>query len=229
MRFARAPVILLAFLSSTTLARAQESHPYVGGAIEMSSWGTHSWTGSASESYQNTSDDSAVLRLICEAGWSPTPNSAIGAELDLPFARNKILQGHGYFNPFGRISRYQETSVFAVFHRFAGRRRVRVGMVAGAGIVFESSLDRVSECRFGGSCGPFGPEQEVTRTAFGAMIGGDVLVQVGRHLSVVPQFRIIWVDDRGEPTSASSTALPFVTLGLDRIAYRAALALRATF
>ena len=83
---ARVVVFLLAALSCSRLANAQSLHSYAGGAIEMSSWGTHSWISGPSLSYDNASDDTMVIGLVGEAGWLLFgPNVAIGADIALPF------------------------------------------------------------------------------------------------------------------------------------------------
>ncbi|HMJ86302.1 MAG TPA: hypothetical protein VK504_24160, partial [Vicinamibacterales bacterium] len=111
-------------------------------------------------------------------------------------------------------------------------RRVRAGILAGGGLVFASSLDRISSCNFDAKipCSPFSPEQEETQTSVGATIGGDVVIQATRHLGVVSQFRVVWTGRGGEPgSSTSSVNHDFVTLGLNRLTYHPAIGLRATF
>jgi hypothetical protein len=228
---ARALVIVWAVLSSCGTATAQDVHPYVGGAIEVSSFGTHSWTGSPSLSYNNATDDSMVVGIVGEGGAFFGSNVAIGAEINLPVGRSDIAQRHGYFNPFNRQSRYQERSLFAILRGYVPLgRRVRAGILAGAGIVFASSLDGMSSCNFDTRipCTPFSPEQETTRSALGATLGSDVVIQATRHLSVVPQFRVVWVG-RGDPASSSGGDRDVVSLGLDQPSYRAAIGIRATF
>jgi hypothetical protein len=231
-RFARSAWFLLAVLSCSGLVSAQDGRPYVGGAVEASTFGTHSWTGSPSLSYNNATDDSLITAIVVEGGEFFSNNMAIGAEIKIPVGRSTIAQGHGYFNPYNRLSRFQEGSLFVVFHGYTSiGRRVRVGILGGAGLVFASSLDRISTCNFDTRipCAPFSPEQEATATALGAALGGDVVVQATRHLSVVPQFRVVWVG-RGDLASLSHAVNPsVVSLGLDQLAYRAAIGLRATF
>jgi hypothetical protein len=136
------------------------------------------------------------------------------------------------FNPYNRRSRYRESSLFGIFHGYVPTGgRVRAGILAGGGIVFASSLDQISSCNFAPriACTPFSPEQEATRSALGATLGSDVVIQATRRLSVVPQFRVVWVGRGGDPASSSGDDYGFVTLGLDRFAYRASIGLRATF
>jgi hypothetical protein len=229
---ARPTLFLLAVLGCARLASAQDTHPYASGAIEMSTWGVHSFMGAPSISYQNTSDDTKVVGIVGEGGMFLSRYVAVGAEIDIPFRRNGVTNGHGYFDPYNRLSRYQEWSVFGIVHGYVpAGRRVRAGILAGGGIVFASSLDRISSCNFdpGIPCTPFGPEQEATRSAFGATIGSDLVIQATRRLSIVPQFRVVWVDRGEDPASANATDRPFVILGIDRVSYRAGIGLRVTF
>jgi hypothetical protein len=229
----RTVVFLLAVLSCSGRVSAQDVHPYVGGAIEVSSFGTHSWDGSPSLTYNNATDDTVVTSIAGEGGVFLRNNVAVGVELSIPFERSNITQSHGYFNPFNRRSRYREWSVSGIFHGYMPTgRRVRAGIVAGGGMVFASSRDQVSTCNFDPRipCAPFSAEREATHSAFAAVVGSDVAVQITRRLSVVPQFRVVWVGRGGDPASSSFDAdFDFVTLGLDRLACRAALGLRATF
>jgi hypothetical protein len=226
---ARPVFFLLAVLGCSRIVGAQDLRPYAGGAVEVSTWGVHSWSGSPSLTYNNTSEDTKVAVIAGEVGLFVGRNVAFGAEINIPFGRSTVTSGHGSFNPYTRLSRYRERSVFGVFHGYLPTdRRVRVGVLGGAGIVFASYLDRFSYCNFDSSiaCTPFSPEQESTRTAFGATLGGDVVIQTARRVSLVSQFRLVWIDRGPDPSSAQGQDFSFVTLGLDRVAYRAGIGLR---
>jgi len=227
MRFA----LLLAVLSCSRPAGAQDQRPYVSAAIDFSPVGIHSWSGSPSLTYTNATDDTVVMGILGEGGVPLGSNTAFGVEINIPFRRTDITQSHGYFNPYKRLSRYQEWTLFGLFHGYlVTSRRVRAGIMAGGGFVFASSLDRISLCNFDAQipCSPFSPEQEATHTSVGATIGGDLVIQATRHLGVVPQFRVVWTGRGGEPASSISDH-DFVTLGLNRLTYHAAIGLRATF
>jgi hypothetical protein len=226
-------VFLLSVLCCSRLSSAQERHPYVGGAIEMSTWGVHSFdVGGPGSSYFNTTDENKVVGIVGEVGAFTGRSTAIGVEISIPLARNNVTNAQGYFLPYNRLSQYQELSVFGIFHGYVpSGRRVRVGILAGAGMVFESSLDQISTCNFDPHipCTPFSPEPEATRSAFGATVGGDVTIQATRHLSIVPQVRVVFVDQGEDPATSNATDHPFVVLGIDRVSYRAGIGLRMTF
>src|SRR5215475_4181899 len=90
--FGRTAVLL--FFASMCAGRAtgQIVHPYASGAIEASSTGVHSISSGASLTFDNTSDDAMVLRVVGEAGWFLRPNIAIGGQVDLPIGRTAIIQ-----------------------------------------------------------------------------------------------------------------------------------------
>ena len=215
----RSALLLFGMLSCVGAVSAQDQRFYVGGEIEMSSFGTHSWDGSPSLTYNNATDGAPTIGITAEGGFFLSRNTAVGAEVNFPLGRSDVTQTHGYFNPYNRLSQYQEVSIFGMFHRYLSTsRRLRAGVAAGAGVVFESSLDRVSTCvdypPF--SCGPFSAEQETTRSALAVTVGGDAVIQVTRRLSLVPQFRVIWVR-RGDPGSSFDD---LVTLGIDELAFQ---------
>jgi hypothetical protein len=150
--------LLLAVLSCSRPARAQDLRPYVSAAIDISPVGIHSWSGSPSLSYTNATDDTVVMGILGEGGVPLGSNTAFGVEINIPFRRTDITQTHGYFNPYRRLSRYQEWTLFGLFHGYlATSRRVRAGILAGGGFVFASSLDRISSCNFDVQipCSPF--------------------------------------------------------------------------
>jgi hypothetical protein len=224
----RSVLLLLAMLSCAEPTMAQEQRLYVGGGIDISTFGTDSWDGSPSLTYTNSTDDAMAAGIAAEGGVFLGRSTAVGAEVNLPLGRSDVTQSHGYFNPYHRLSRYQDASVFGMFHRYVSTgRRVHIGLAAGGGVVFASSLDRVSTCNFDPHipCGVFGAEEETTRAALGVTVGGDVVIQATRHFSFVPQFRFVWVS-RGEPASSSDDV---VTLGVDQFVYRAGIGLRARF
>lgn len=233
MRRAALPLFLLALLGRCSPALAQETHPYASGAIEMATWGVHSWVGgSPSLTFINSSDDGPIFGMVGEAGVFFGRNVAVGAEIDVPLGRAEVNNTHGYFNPYRRISQYQEWRVFGVFHGYVpAGGRVRAGLLAGGGIVFPSTVDQKSTCNFDDNiaCAPFAPDQEMTHSLFGATIGGEVAIQATGHLSVVPQFRVVWVA-RGDASSLTVAAeQPLASLGIDRVSYHAGIGLRVTF
>jgi hypothetical protein len=229
----RTVALLLAVLGCGRLTSAQDSHGYIGGAIDLSTFGVHSFeTGGPGSTYFNTADDPTVVGVIVEGGWFVSRNVALGAEIDIPVGRAGVNNTHGYFNPYIRLSRYRELSVLGTVHGYVpSSGRVRAGILAGAGIVFANSLDRTSTCNFDSSipCSPFSPEQEETRPLLGATVGGDVVIQTTHSLSIVPQFRLFWVNRSQDVNSGSAADHPFVILGIDRVSYRGGIGLRVRF
>src|SRR4051812_16236187 len=137
-RAARAIVFLFAVSGRGELASAQDSRTYVGGAVELATFGVHSFeTGGPGSTYFNTTDDPTVIGVIAEGGGFVNRHVAVGGEIRVPLGRAAVTNTHGYFNPYIRLSRYQELSAMGVFHGFVlSSSRIRAGVVAGAGIVF---------------------------------------------------------------------------------------------
>jgi Outer membrane protein beta-barrel domain len=233
MRARLTAVFFLMMLCDSRPAPAQDVRAYVGGTVEISTWGVHSWSGAPDVTYNNTSTDTTVVGVTGEAGWLLGRHAAVGVELDIPFGRNDVTTIHGYFEPFTRQSQYRETSIFGVIHGYVPvGSKVQAGIFGGGGAVFGNSLYQESECNFDPHvpCTPFGPVQEITRSSFGLTVGGDLVVKATRHLSVVSRFRLVWAARGGDPASSSDSATAqFVILGLDQVSYRASLGLRATF
>lgn len=232
-RFCRTAVLL--FIASTCEgpASGQVVHPYVSGAIEASSAGVHSLNSGASLTFDNTSDDNMVLGVVGEAGWFIRPNIAFGGQVDLPFGRTAITQHHDYVDPSNRRSRFREWNAFGVLRGYLPlQRRVRVGGVAGLGLVAESSLEQISTCQLAPPyvCSAFGAEKESTRFATGLTVGGDLAWEATPHLSVLPQFRLVWVD-RGNPVASNNSSEDsiLISLGLNQVSYRASIGLRVGF
>jgi hypothetical protein len=228
--FCRTAVLLLVASMCAGSANGQVVHPYVSGAIETSSTGVHSISSGASLTFDNTSDDNRGLGVVGEAGWFLRPNIAIGGQVDLPIGRTAIIQSHDYMNPYNRRSRFREWTAFGVVRAYVPRgRRVRLGGLAGAGVVSESSLDQISTCQLAPpyTCSVFGAESESTRLATGLTVGGDLVWEAIPRISVLPQFRLVWVDRGkifGPNNSFDDTNL--ISLGLNQVSYRASIGIR---
>jgi len=225
------PLMVFLLMAYGSSVNAQEVHPYVGGAVEISTFGVDSLSGSPSMTYNNTSTDSMIVGVLGEAGLFLGRRIAVGAEFEMPLERASVTSMHGYFNPYTRESAYREGSLFGIFHGYVPvSARAQVGILGGGGFVFASSIDQQSDCNFDPTipCKPFSAPTETTRTSFGATVGGDLSVQAAEHLAVVSQFRLIWVS-RGDPASADGQSIPLITLGIDRVSYRAIIGLRAMF
>ena len=229
----RAVLFLLVLLAVGRAAIAQESQTYLGGAMELPTFGVHSFdTGGPGSTYVNTSDDPILVGAVLEGGGFVSRNLAVGAEMHIPIGRAAVTNVHGYFNPYTRLSQYRELSVLGIFRASApSRGRVRAGMLAGAGVVFANSTDRTSTCNFDPTipCSPFSPEQEATRPLLGATVGGEVAIQTTGRLSIVPQFRVLWVNRSQDVASGTAADHAFVILGIDRVSYGGGIALRVTF
>src|SRR5579871_3174999 len=102
------PLIVLLLMACGSSVNAQDVHPYVGGAVEMSTFGVNSLSGSPSMTFGNTSTDSTIFGVRGEAGLFLGRRIAVGAEFDMPLERASVTSSHGYFNPYTRESQFHE-------------------------------------------------------------------------------------------------------------------------
>jgi hypothetical protein len=226
----RSAVLVLAILNCTTaIANAQDPRVYVGGAFTISSWSIQNVSaGTPNLTFTNTGDNSPAAGIVGEAGLFVSPRVAIGVEIGQAF-RKGLTQTHGYINPYVLESQYRDLTLFGVVRYQLNMGRVRAALVGGAGPVQESSLERAASGRYGSTLAtvvydPFGPETEVTNWTFGATFGADIIIKATRHLSVVPQVRVLTIprgDFEGGPAS--------VSFGLSAVVYRAGIGVRVAF
>jgi hypothetical protein len=108
----------------------------ITGALDVSSFGVHSWEGAPSISYRNTTKDAwgfAARLAIGEAFGA----HAIGVLVELPLERHEIARARGYFDPYNVLGRYEESSGFVVYRGSIGRaHRVHGSVLGGVGLVF---------------------------------------------------------------------------------------------
>lgn len=222
------PVVTVALALLLTGASAfAQTAGIVGGAVFVSPWRPGNVEGSASLSYENDSPDSVVFGVAADAGVQLGPRLQLAVEAAIP-ARGEIAQTHFYFNPFTKDIRFRETTVFGLARvALTPAGAVGVELVAGGGLVRQSSVERVADGRFGSTgytFGGFGAEQEVTRTTWGVAGGLDLPFAVGARASIVPQARVIYVD-RGDITQLPG----FPALGLPDVTIRIGAGLRLRF
>jgi hypothetical protein len=163
--------------------------------------------------------------VAVEGGWS-RPRWALGVEWAQPFRRVNITSRLDYiFSPSITVSRYRESTLLGIT-RFPlpGTGVVQAALVGGVGVVRGSSLQRISQGRFGsGAFGPFGPEQEVVAHAIATMLGGEMLIGVTRHVAVLPQMRLLIIP-RGSVVEGGA----FPQFGFNSVLYRGGVGIRIT-
>ena len=223
-------VIVVGLLNCVANATAQEARTYVGGGFIVVPWGgAHSVNaGTPSTTYTNTGPEAVNVGFLAEAGWFVNRTLAVGLEVGFPFQRNPVTQEYGYFNPFRRIGRYREITVFGVARaRTPPVGRVRLAAVGGGGLVLGDLLKRAALGSFSrpGVFEPFGEEERKTLSGLAATFGGDLEAEVTSHIQIVPQFRLSVVD-RGSLIGRNSE---MAALGFNRLVYRSAVAVRAIF
>ncbi|MGD9903132.1 MAG: hypothetical protein AB7U83_06650 [Vicinamibacterales bacterium] len=219
-------LLALAVLTVARPADAQNVSAYVAGSLFLSPWSPREVSGSPSLSYDNAGrGDRFLPGGTVEVGLSLQRRFDLGVEVALA-PRRTIDQAHFYFNPFEKDARYRDTTIFATARARAGRASAAVALVAGAGLVHQSALERTAPGRFGVTgytFGPFGPDVAVSRWGRGAMAGIDVSTRVSPRVSIGPQFRLLYTD-RGD-----IAAIPdFRSFGIPKVTYRIGLMIRSS-
>ena len=129
-------------------AAAQAPAGYLGGGVFLGAWQPDDVGGSPSLSFDNTSDDSTLVGAILEAGVALGRQVTLGAEVGFP-PRRDVSQVHFYSNPFRKEVRYRDTTLFGVARVRVGQAAVSAELVAGGGLVHQSSLERTAQGQFG--------------------------------------------------------------------------------
>jgi len=164
-----------------------------------------------------------TLGVSVDGGAFVTAHLSVALEVSIP-ARFDAVQFTAI--PTARIERHHRDSVASVLlHLHApGLGPVHAAFVAGPSIVTENTLSQTAYGSFGSTTfGPPEPEEELARTAIGMTFGGDVAVQVQRHVAFVAAMRWHWVERKtlGDSGPGIVGLSPWVT--------RPAIGVRAIF
>ena len=156
------------------------------------------------------------------------PTVDVGVEWSEP-ARFDAVQTTGGAGGLSKIdNEHRDRIVSALVHLHPQKRgaRVRMEAVFGPSFVWESTIQQRAYAPplSNGPFGSFYPEPDIDRMAFGLTGGVDLDIAVTRHVSIVPQVRVVWISRDGPPSEDASALL-----GLDAWALRPAMALRLTF
>ena len=223
--------LLILLLAAPSVAGGQP-RGFAGGAIASAPFIVSTATkGSPSTTYTNVGENGRLTGVVGEMGVFVKRRIAVGVEAWLPFERRLVTQEYGYAisQRYRRISSYRERMVFFAVHgRLNDSDRITAMWVGSGGLVFQDALERVAQGLPNTTTqyGPFGDLTDSTSLTIGGTGGAELSIQVQRHLSVVPQFRVVYIQ-RGDfkGTNASS----FANLGLDRLTTRIGVSVRAVF
>ncbi|SRR5712692_1855784 len=224
------PIVLMfiAMLGRTAPAAAQGESRVTIGIGGMYSLQQSQPAASTDPGYPQPGIGGSAFGVIVDGTVALSPIVDLGFEFSDP-ARLEALQTTTGFLASQTDNQHRDLIISELVH-FHERQRnahaVKFDEVVGFSWIRESTLQRRAYAP-AGSSGPysaFGPKLEIARTTFGLTGGIDIDFAAGRHVSVVPQFRLHWIagdDDNG----GSSSAL----LHLDPLVLRAALTVRARF
>ena len=183
--------------------------------------------GSGSTGYSNTRIDSWLKHLTIEAGGPITSRLSVGVEFTPAFQEVSFDQEYGYSlrTSYRAKIRYREATVLVVTRlNFPDVPYVQLALVGGGGRVLGHSASRTSVYTTGVGYGPFSEEREGTEGSFAVVIGGDIGFPVHRHLEIVTQGRLLFVD-RGNPIDGGA----FPTFGLFNKVTRGGVGARVKF
>jgi hypothetical protein len=166
-----------------------------------------------------------------EYGWLLTARSRVSVEATVPARFESIQETPDVLGRRVRVENRHRELVFSGVYRIDAVQtgRIRFGLLAGPSVVLEDTLQRRAErdfLTFPGSqpdFGPYGPQTRVTRWAFGLTFGADLAVDIARHVSVVPDIRIHWINRAAGNGSASGH------LALEPLVIRPGVGIRLAF
>ena len=150
----------------------------------------------------------------------------------MPFGRATIFQQSDYlFNDYQRVSQYKEnTLTMLVRYHLRGGQPLDVALVGGGVFVFATTRDRYAFRRsFPDGFGPFGQEIRVNDMAIGVTGGLDLIGRATRHISVVPQFRVMAVPAKSMGSWPHTGTYKFDDLGIASVSIRLGIAVRMDF
>lgn len=218
--------IAIVFLAHLTPAIAQDSRAYAGAAGFVSIQGSHR-QGSA-PSLPTTGAGGTAMGVGFEAGVLLAPRIALGAEVSLP-GRFTSIQETDYSRVFQQKSRHRDVALSGVVRTvLASSPRLRVGLVAGGGVVSESTRQQRRDQQgllptYPPVFGPYSDEYSFARWTVGALVGADVEMAIAPQLALVPQIRAHFIRRSNDPSEQGWA------LGLDALVLRPALSVRTTF
>ena len=223
------PIVLamaIALLGHLVPALAQDSRAYLGTGGFVSTQGSHR-QGSA-PSLPTSGAGGTTIGVGLEAGVFVTARTAVGVEVSLPRGFTAV-QETDYLRVFQQKSRHRDVAFSGVVRGVLGSSsRLRVGLVAGAGVVEESTHQQRRDQQgllpaYPPVFGPYSDEYSFTRLTLGALAGADVEMTIAPHVALVPQIRAHFVRRSADPSEQGWA------LGLDTLVLRPAFLVRTTF
>jgi hypothetical protein len=218
--------LAIVLLGQLAPAIAQDSRAYAGAVGFVSIQGSHR-QGSA-PSLPTTGAGGTAIGAGFEAGAFLTPRIALGVEISLP-RRFTSIQETDYGRVFQQKSRHRDVALSGVVRTVLGSSpRLRVGLVAGGGVVNESTHQQRRDQQgllptYPPVFGPYSDEYSFTRWTLGALAGADLEMAITPHVALVPQIRAHFIRRSSDPSEQGWA------LGLNTIVLRPALYVRTTF
>jgi hypothetical protein len=192
-----------------------------GGAV---SWpaGTSPYVGTQNPSVPSEGIHGVSAGAVAAIGVFPGTHIGVAAELSIPreFTADQVADKYRTHNT------HRDVVVSGLLHVRAARQWI--DGVVGLSFVHEQTEQQIAHRLFGVPGFPYepysAPPESIARNTFGLVGGLDLPLRAGRHLSVVPQFRVHWIAREDDSTAASPRFL-----GLSPILWQPGISLRVTF
>jgi hypothetical protein len=191
-----------------------------GGAV---SWpaGTSPYVGTQNPSVPSEGIHGVSAGGVAAIGVFPWTHVGVAAELSVPrqFTADQVADKYRTHNT------HRDVVISGLLHVRAARQRI--DGVVGLSFVHEQTKQQIAHRLFGVpgvQYEPYSaPPESIVRNTFGLVGGLDVPLRAGRHLSVLPQFRVHWIAREDDSTAASPRFL-----GLSPILWQPGISLRVS-
>lgn len=224
--------ILSTLISGIHAADAQDAKPYAGASAMLSTQSAHIPCPDGGAGCPKQGVEGTAIGASVEVGTFLTPRLSLTFEASVP-ARFEATQKAGSVPPplppnsdgFSYMidNRHRELIFSGLFHvHITPTGLIRLEAIAGPSVIREDTLQHLEFFPFGSN--DFGPERSLIRWTVGLTFGANVGVQVSRHVQVIPEIRLHWIERVDvDPTSPDNS---HAFLGLSSWVIRPAVGVR---
>jgi hypothetical protein len=213
-------------------ADAQELRPYAGASAMLSTQSAQVRCPDAGAGCPKQGVEGTAIGVSGEVGTYLAPMLSLAFEASVP-ARFEATQTAGSVPPpvppdslgfsYKIHNRHRELIFSGLFHvHIAPTERIRMEAIAGPSVIREDTLQHLEFFPFGPNNS--GPERSLTRWTVGLTIGANVGLHVSRHVQIVPEIRLHWIERVDVDPSSADNSHAF--LGLSSWVIRPAVGVR---
>jgi hypothetical protein len=218
-----AMILLSVVVAGAQPAFAQDGRWYAGVTAMFST--QDSFTPAGGSSIPRPGVGGSAVGFSGEFGAQLARTLGLALEVSVP-SRFESLQKRGI--PASQIDNQHRDLVFSgLLHGYVTPTApIRIALLGGPSLVLEDTLQR-TVFRPTGS-GDVGAATSLTRWTVGLTVGADVGVFVSRHVQIVPQIRLHWVERASLATNGEAdNASAFLALG--SVVVRPGVGMRVNF